>query len=163
MPQSYCHCQTILIKPSCLDIVFKEFRYLVQAKITIGKYAASFMKLHKSVGLSKTEWIFFKKNSKKIAPRRYQRQPSSGVFLGKYTANLQEKTHFGIGVLLYICCIFSEHLFLRTPLEGCFGDILKGITWMRSSQNEPLEVNCKEGGVVKSFVIFTGKHLGVSL
>ena len=30
------------------------------------------------------------------------------------------KSHFAMGVLLYICCIFSEHLFLRTPLEGCF-------------------------------------------
>ena len=30
------------------------------------------------------------------------------------------KAHFGMGVLRYICCIFSEHLFLRTPLEGCF-------------------------------------------
>ena len=29
------------------------------------------------------------------------------------------KSHFGMGVLLYICCIFSEHLFLRTPLDGC--------------------------------------------
>ena len=25
-----------------------------------------------------------------------------------------------MGVLLWICCIFSEHLFVRTPLEGCF-------------------------------------------
>ena len=30
------------------------------------------------------------------------------------------KSHFGMGVLLEICCIFSEHLFLRTPLDGCF-------------------------------------------
>ena len=30
------------------------------------------------------------------------------------------KSHFGIGVLLKICCIFSEQLFLRTPLDGCF-------------------------------------------
>ena len=30
------------------------------------------------------------------------------------------KSHFGTGVLQYICWIFSEHLFLRTPLEGCF-------------------------------------------
>ena len=30
---------------------------------------------------------------------------------------------FGMGVLLYIkfaACIFSEHIFLRTPLDGCF-------------------------------------------
>ena len=30
------------------------------------------------------------------------------------------KSHFGMGVLLHICCMFAEHLFLRTPLEGCF-------------------------------------------
>ena len=30
------------------------------------------------------------------------------------------KPHFGMGVLLYICCIFSEHLFLGTPLDDCF-------------------------------------------
>ena len=31
--------------------------------------------------------------------------------------------HFDMGVLLYIkfaVCIFSEHIFLRTPLDGCF-------------------------------------------
>ena len=27
---------------------------------------------------------------------------------------------FGIGALLSVCCIFSEHIFLRTPLDGCF-------------------------------------------
>ena len=26
-----------------------------------------------------------------------------------------------MGVLLYISCIFSEHFFLRTPLDGCLG------------------------------------------
>ena len=30
------------------------------------------------------------------------------------------KSHFGMGFLLKICCIFSEHLFKRTPMEGCF-------------------------------------------
>ena len=28
------------------------------------------------------------------------------------------KSHFGMGVLQKICCIFSEHLLLRTPLDG---------------------------------------------
>ena len=28
------------------------------------------------------------------------------------------KSHFGMGVLLQICCIFSEHLFLRALLDG---------------------------------------------
>ena len=30
------------------------------------------------------------------------------------------KSHFGMGVLQLICCIFSEHIFLRTPLEDYF-------------------------------------------
>ena len=27
------------------------------------------------------------------------------------------KSHFGMGALLQICCIFSEYLFLRTPVN----------------------------------------------
>ena len=30
------------------------------------------------------------------------------------------KSHFGVGVLLKICFMFSEHLFLGTPFGGCF-------------------------------------------
>ena len=30
------------------------------------------------------------------------------------------KSHFDMGVLLQICCIFSEHLFSRTSLEDSF-------------------------------------------
>ena len=39
------------------------------------------------------------------------------------------KSHFGIAILLQICCIFSEHPFLRTTLDDCFyqrfSDVLK--------------------------------------
>ena len=31
------------------------------------------------------------------------------------------KSHFSMGVFLQICCIFSKHLFLWTPLDGCLG------------------------------------------
>ena len=44
------------------------------------------------------------------------------VFLkicSKFTATLL-KSHFRMGVLLYIYCIFSEHLFLGAPLDGYF-------------------------------------------
>ena len=34
--------------------------------------------------------------------------------------SIKLQSNFGMGVLLQICCIFSEHLFLRTPLNGCF-------------------------------------------
>ena len=35
------------------------------------------------------------------------------------------KSHFGMGIFVQICCIFSEHLFLKTPLEGCFCIMLR--------------------------------------
>ena len=35
------------------------------------------------------------------------------------------KSHFGMGVILQICCIFSEHVFLKTPLVGCFCNTMK--------------------------------------
>ena len=37
------------------------------------------------------------------------------------------KLHFGMGVLLQIYCIFSEHRFLKTPLRGCFWRFSKSI------------------------------------
>ena len=62
-----------------------------------------------------------------------QKHPPRDVLSKTYSENLQQiyrrtpmpkcdllKLHFGMGVLLQICCIFSEHLFLRTPLDGCF-------------------------------------------
>ena len=35
------------------------------------------------------------------------------------------KSHIGIGVLLQVFCTFSEHLFLITPLDGCFCNMKK--------------------------------------
>ena len=44
------------------------------------------------------------------------------IYCGKFFPRNQyiNISHFGMGALLYIWCIFSEHLFLRTPLGGCF-------------------------------------------
>ena len=42
-------------------------------------------------------------------------------FTGEHSCQL--KPDFGMGVL-QICCIFLEHLFLRTPLGGCFWNYL---------------------------------------
>ena len=47
------------------------------------------------------------------------KQPSRSVLIKRCSESLL-KSHFGMGVLLQICCIDSEHFFLRTPLEGCF-------------------------------------------
>ena len=50
-----------------------------------------------------------------------QKQPSRGVPRKKCSEKATLlKSHFGIGVILLICCIFSEHLLLRTLLDVCF-------------------------------------------
>ena len=59
-----------------------------------------------------------------------QKQPSRGVPRKSCSKNMQQiyrscfatllKSHFRMVVLLQICCIFSERLFLKTPLGGCF-------------------------------------------
>ena len=56
----------------------------------------------------------------------FQKQPFRSVPMKRCSDNMQQiyrrtlMPHFGMGVLLQICCIFSEHLSLRTPLEDCF-------------------------------------------
>ena len=65
-----------------------------------------------------------------------QKQPSGGVIRKSWSENMQQigrrttmskcefnKFHFGMRVLLHIkfaACIFSEHIFLRTPVDGYF-------------------------------------------
>ena len=54
------------------------------------------------------------------------------------------KSHFGMSVLLSICCIFSEHLFLRTPLEGCFCmklKIMQGILLLNTNEIDQEAIN----------------------
>ena len=61
----------------------------------------------------------------------FQKQPLRGVFKKRCSENMQQTyrrtslpkcVHFGMGVLLLICCIFSEHRFLGAPLGDCFWD-----------------------------------------
>ena len=65
-----------------------------------------------------------------------QKQSSRVVLRKRCSENMQQiyrrtpmskcefnKLHFSMGALLYIkfaACIFSEHVFLRIPLDGCF-------------------------------------------
>ena len=86
-------------------------------------------------------WIKFNFNSQKIkdlfgSEGIQQKQPSTGVLRKSSSESMQQiyrrtpmskcefnKLHFGMGALLYIkftACIFSEYIFLRTPLDGCF-------------------------------------------
>ena len=69
-----------------------------------------------------------------------QKQSSRGVLRKRCSKNMQQiyrrtamqkcdlgmkvQSNFSMGVLLWICCIFSEHLFLRTPLDGYFWQLI---------------------------------------
>ena len=55
--------------------------------------------------------VFLEKGALKICSKFTGEHPCRNV--------ITIKLLFGMGVLLEICCIFSEHLFLRTPLDGC--------------------------------------------
>ena len=65
--------------------------------------------------------VFFGKGVLKICSKFIgEQQCRSAISIKLLCFATLLKSHFGMGVLLYICCIFSEHLFLRTPLDGCF-------------------------------------------
>ena len=71
------------------------------------------------------------------------------------------KSHFGMGVLLWICCIFSEHLFLgNTPgwlLLYCKNPYsYQRILLLFRSSHRWCSVR---KGVLSNFKKFTGKHL----
>ena len=97
----------------------------------------------KSTHFANNQWLWIKSNfdSQKIkdlcvSEGVQQKQSSGGVLRKRCSENMQQiyrrtpmskcefnKLHFGMGVPLYIkfaACIFSEHIFLRIPLDGCF-------------------------------------------
>ena len=72
----------------------------------------------------KDEFMIIQKQPPRGAPwercPENMQQISSRTPMPKFAALLHTtllKSNFGMGVLLEICCIFSEHLFLRTPLR----------------------------------------------
>ena len=70
--------------------------------------------------------VFLRKGVLKICSKFTGEYPCRSVISIELHSNFIE-THFGMGVLLWICCIFSEHLFLRIPLDGCFWRYLKNV------------------------------------
>ena len=63
--------------------------------------------------------VFLGKSILKICIKFTGEHPCQSVILIKLLATLL-KSHLGMGVLLEICCIFSEHIFIRTVMKGCF-------------------------------------------
>ena len=62
--------------------------------------------------------VFLGKSILKICSKFSGEHPCRGAISIKLLRNFM-KWHFGMGDFLYICCIFSEHLFQGTPLNGC--------------------------------------------
>ena len=63
--------------------------------------------------------MFLGKGVLKICSKFTGDHPCQSVFSVKFLCKFIEIT-LDMGFLLYICCLFSEHLFLRTPLDDCF-------------------------------------------
>ena len=62
--------------------------------------------------------MFLEKSVVKICSKFTGEQPCQSAISIKLQSN------FGMGILLQVCCIFSEDLFLRTPLDGFFCRIM---------------------------------------
>ena len=96
----------------------------------------------KSTYFANNQWLWIKFNfdSQKIndllgSEGIQQKQPSSGILRKRFAETMQQiyrrtpiskcefnKLHFRMGALMYVkfaACIFSEHIFLRNPLDGC--------------------------------------------
>ena len=111
-----------------------------------------------------------------------QKQPSRGLLRKWYSENMQQiyrrtpmskcefnKLHFGIGAILYIksaACIFSEHIFLRTPLDGCFWYRLFSVlsSWIYKGVNlHVVETKWKGKNVYKNSHDVFERWLGVEI
>ena len=64
----------------------------------------------------------YSKNMQKIN----RRTPMSKCDFNKVALSTLLRSYFGMGILLYFYCIFSEHLFVSTPLEGYFRKNVSG-------------------------------------
>ena len=71
------------------------------------------------INRSSHQKVFLGKVVLKICSKFTAEHPCRSVISKTLIATLL-KSQFGMGVLLYVCCIFSEYLFLKIPLDGCF-------------------------------------------
>ena len=95
-------------------------------EIKIVAYHFYFKSYYKIEGSrSSSPEVFLGKGVLKICSKFTSEHPCRSAILINLLCNLF-KSHFGMGGLLKICCILSKHIFLWTPLEGCF--------WTRHSE-----------------------------
>ena len=60
----------------------------------------------------------FMKRCSETMQQIYRRTPVAKCDFNKVALATLLKSHFAMGVLLKICCMFLEHLFIRTPASA---------------------------------------------
>ena len=105
----------------CVQSCSAKKSLLKNSKKFSGKYPCLFLRKLLAVSSIKIsmEILYFFETVIKAALHRC----SYEKIFWKYTANLQANTHAKLWFqksCKATCCIFSEHLFIRIPLEGCF-------------------------------------------
>ena len=103
--------------------------WVIKGKLTVGAQTCNFIKKETLAQVFSCEFCQIFKNN------YFYRKPPVEAFC--------------IGVLLYICCIFSEHLFLRTPLEGCFWYKKPNLIWRGTEKGKLEQVQQFQGHIIK--------------
>ena len=96
-------------------------RYLLKAMLFIQIRASTWVPRLRSVYRSSHPGVFLGKGVLKIYSKFTEEHPCRSAISIKLQSKFIEIT-CGMGVLLEICCTFSEHLFLWKPLDDCFCD-----------------------------------------
>ena len=99
----------------------------MQRRLIHTKVYYNFALSEKKQSLLSSACIILKKPSRGVLRKRcsentqqiYRRNTHAEVWFQQICKSTLLKPHLGMDVLLWICCIFSEHLFLRTSLDGC--------------------------------------------
>ena len=95
----------------CLLIGFLKWKWLVRTDIV----------------RSSCPEAFLGKGVLKLCIKFTGEHPCRSAVSIKFQRNFIENTFRYECSPIYICCIFSEHLSLRTPLDGCFCQSFPGI------------------------------------
>ena len=90
----------------------------LQISLPFTKSVIDFRKIFRVTHLKKSQQ---KESSRSALRERYsENMQENDITTSMTKCNFNKVTkHFGINVLLKICCIFSEKLFIRTPMEAC--------------------------------------------
>ena len=128
------------------NIACQQYWLREQICLELKVWISSFLNIRSSCTKYSSPEVFLGKGFLKIYSKFTGELPCRSVIsINMYVTLL--KSHFSMGFLLQICCIFSEHIFLKTLLED----------WICST-----EMSCKKS-IFKNFAKFVEKYSCCSL